>query len=39
MSRLVERDDCERCGEPTAATSRLCPDCVREVRKARGDVL
>ncbi len=33
MNRLVESDECERCGDRVDALRRLCPDCTRAVRK------
>ncbi|AFO55971.1 hypothetical protein QIT43_gp23 [Saline Natrinema sp. J7-1 virus 2] len=35
MSRLVENDECERCGDSVDALRRLCSDCTRAVRNAR----
>ncbi len=35
MSRLVESDECERCGDRVDAFRRLCADCTRDVRDAR----
>ncbi|EMA27318.1 hypothetical protein C446_17956 [Halobiforma nitratireducens JCM 10879] len=35
MSRLVEDDECERCGDRVGALRRLCSDCTRDVRDAR----
>jgi len=29
MSRLVESDECERCGDRVDVLCRLCPDCTR----------
>ncbi|QLK24318.1 hypothetical protein HYG81_07355 [Natrinema zhouii] len=34
MNRLVESDECERCGDRIGAFRRLCPDCTRIVRDA-----
>ncbi|WP_049928659.1 hypothetical protein [Halopiger goleimassiliensis] len=38
-NRLVDSDECERCDATVPATRRLCSDCAREVRKARGGPL
>lgn len=35
MSRILEDDECERCGDRVDALRRLCPDCTRTVRNAR----
>ncbi|ELY33526.1 hypothetical protein C500_01800 [Natrialba magadii ATCC 43099] len=35
MSRLVESDECERCGDRISGLRRLCSDCTRDVRDAR----
>ncbi|ELY69960.1 hypothetical protein C489_03396 [Natrinema versiforme JCM 10478] len=35
MSRLVESDEYERCGDRIDALRRFCPDCTRAVRNAR----